>query len=103
MLKVMTVTRFGALWSMAMLNVMTVTRFGAKPCTQNRAHHLLVGLKCLLLWFSNARQSASRRGKKMHFFLRFSAARPSAPKAQSGPQVALVMRNLNLAETKRGR
>ena len=83
MLKVMTVTRFGALWSMAMLNVMTVTRFGAKPCTQNRAHQLLVEVKCK--------------------FLRFSNARPSAPKAQNGPQVALVMRNLNLAETKRGR
>ena len=38
MLKVMTVTRFGALWSMAMLKVMTVTRFGEKMRIQNRAH-----------------------------------------------------------------
>ena len=83
MLQVMIITRFGALWSMAMLKVMTVTRFGAKPCTQNRAHQLLADVKCK--------------------FVRFSNARPSAPKAQNGPQVAFVMRNLNLAETKRGR
>ena len=83
MLKVMTVTRFGALWNMAMLKVMTITRCGAKPCTQNRAHQLLVDI--------------------IFIFFKFSNARPSAPKAQNGPQVALVMRNLNLAETKRSR
>ena len=70
-------------WNISMIKVMTVIRFGAKPCTQNRAHQLLVVVKCK--------------------FLKFSNARPPLPKVQNGPQVAFVMRNLNLAETKRGR